>query len=470
MARARMKGKSTTALAGLLLGVLVGAGFAQDEQPLGGGYIVGNEETLPAETVVTDATELPQGLNRMDVKAIGMGKTQVANGGRFNAMMDNPALLSKKRFSIDLLGLQASIPKTTLDAAKFVKDNKDQFSGGAFFSQIRDGYGAYESASTIEERVNAIGQINAGLGFPNQLLKETVGKQDDPNTHGVNAIPNVQIQWGNWGASLYGSAQIGFQVSPGNSIDQLLSLQIPEGAEDLSGEALKTLGGVVSSVFNDDGSLNSEGLPQVFAITYMDVVSAVGYARNVKPDLDVGANLKVIHRRFTSKNIDADNLGSILSDARKDLKKSVTGLTMDLGATYRYAKTGTKFGLAIQNLIPVKKISSTTRFTFVNSQEDYFLDEAGNAQVGFINPEDGSFFPESRGDTLLTVTTQKLQVEAPLALKVPLLVNAGACHPIADNWDMSLDVVDILAQDDKYDNYPDSRGNRVPHNEQPALL
>lgn len=452
MTKSRRVRNGTAVLAGLFLAGLPGAGSTQD-LGFGGGYVVVEEVALPDTAVITDATGIPQSPNRVDVKAIGMGKTQVANGARFNAMMDNPALLSRKRFSVDLLGIQASIPQATLDAAKFVKDNRSQFTDGFFFTQINEGVAAYQQAGTIEDRLDAIATINQGLLFPNELLKETVGKQDDPNTHGINAVPNLQVQLGNWGASLYSTAQIGFQVSPGNSIDQLLSVQIPEGADDLSPEVLKTLSGVVSSVFEADGSLSSEGLPQVFATTYLDVVGAVGYARQVKPDLDVGANVKVLHRRFTTKNIDANNLDDILGEAGNDLKKSVTGLTLDLGALYEYKKTGTRFGLAIQNLVPVKKITSTAGFTFVNSQEYYLSDDNGDPLVGFVDPQDGSFFPDSRGDTLLSAETQRIQVQAPLQLKVPTLVNAGATHPLRPNWDVSVDWVDILAQDDKYDHY-----------------
>ncbi|MCC7262311.1 MAG: conjugal transfer protein TraF [Candidatus Latescibacteria bacterium] len=451
MPRSRIKKNRALALTSLLLGVLSGTGFAQDLS-FGGGYVVVDEVALPDTAVVGEATGIPQSPNRMDVKAIGMGKTQVANGGQFNAMMDNPALLSRKRVSIDLFGMQASIPQATLDAAKFVKDNQDQFTDGTFYNQINQGYAGYQNAGSIQERLDAIALINEGLRFPNQLLKETVGSQDDPTTHGINAIPNMQVQLGRWGATLYSTTQIGFQVSPGNSIDQLLSLQIPQDAEDLSPEVLKTLGGVVSSVFEADGSLASEGLPQVFATTYLDVVGAVGYAHQVRPDLEVGANLKMLHRRFTTKNIDANNLDNILSEAADDLKRSVTGLTMDVGALYHYQKTGTRFGLAIQNLVPVKKITSTASFAFVNSQEYYLTDEAGEAQVGFVDL-DGNFFPDSRGDTLLYAETQRIQVQAPLQLKVPLLVNAGATHPLRDNWDLSLDWVDMFAQDDKYDHY-----------------
>lgn len=442
--------------AGLLLAAVVlalGAVPGQGQLPLGGGYTVYDEVTLPDTTLVIDDTDLPQNPNRVDVKAIGMGRTQVANGRGYNAMMDNPALLSKKRFSIDLLGVQASIPQATLDAATFVKDNQDQFSSGDFYAQIRDGYEAYGDATSPAARIEAIRQIREGLVFPNQMLEETVGRQNDPNTHGVNVIPNLQAQWGSWGLSLYGSGQIGFQVSPGNSIDTLLSVEIPEGTERLTPEVLRTLGGVVNSVFNADGSLDVDGLPQVFALTYFDVVGAVGYAREVKPGLDVGANLKVIHRRFSTKNIDADNLDNILTEAREDLDESVTGATVDLGALYRYGSRGTQFGLAVQNLIPVKKIASTATFGSFANEQYYLTDDAGEPLVGVVNPQDGEFVPYAGGDTLLYIENQKVNLEAPFRLKAPLLVNAGVWHPVMANWDVSADWVDILAQDDGHDGY-----------------
>lgn len=425
---------------------------AQTENLVGGGYIVFEEINLPDQDVAVGATELYHSPNRMDVKAIGMGRTQVANGRSFNAMMDNPALLSHQRFTIDLLGFQAGIPKPTLDAASFVKDNQNEFSSGDFFTLIRDGYGAYENAATVEERLDAIALIRDGLVFPNQLLDETVGNQNDPNTHGLNVIPNIQAQWGRLGFSLYGTGQVGFVVAPGNSIDQLLSLDIPADTQELDADILRSLSGVVNSLFDAEGNLASEGLPQAFAITYFDVVGAAGYAHNVQEGLEVGANLKVIHRRFSTKNIDADNLDAIVKEARNDLDESITGLTVDLGALYQYGERGTEIGLAVQNLLPLKTIDSTTRFSFVNTAEYYLVDDNEEPLVGFADL-DGNFIAHAEGDTLLFIENEQVNVQSPFELKAPLMVNAGVWHPVNSDWDVSFDWADILAQDDKFENY-----------------
>ncbi|MEW6753373.1 MAG: hypothetical protein AB1505_20685 [Candidatus Latescibacterota bacterium] len=442
---------SCVALSALCTGWTAQRAAAQSDW-VGGGYIVYEEIDLPAQVVETEATDLPQNPNRMDVKAIGMGRTQAANGHAFNAMMDNPALLAHRRFTIDLVGMQAGIPQATLDAARFIKDNQVEFTDGDFFTLIRDGYEAYEDASTLQEKRDAIAMIRQGFVFPNELLKETVGRQDDPNTHGVNVIPNVQVQWGHFGASLYGTGQVGFEVTPGNSIDQLLSVEIPQDANHLDGEAMRTLSRVIGSLFEEDGTLAKEGLPQAFAITYVDAVGAVGYAHSVRPDLDVGANLKVIHRRFSTKNIDSENLDAVLDEALDELDESVTGVTLDVGALYTYAPTGTAFGATVQNLLPVKKIGSAARFSFVEAAEYYLTDAAGQPLVGVLDRQ-GEFRPWAGGDTLLSVQNAHLDVHAPFQLKAPLMLNLGVCHPLAPHWDASLDWVDVLAQDDKFASY-----------------
>lgn len=458
-----MENGAHRALAGaaLLALMLTGAALPAGAQfAVGGGYVVAEETSLEPVDVTADATDLQQNPNRVNVKAIGMGRTAIANGRGYNAMLENPALLSRSRFSIDLIGLQASVPTATVDAAKFVKDNQDQFTAdGAFMGQIRDGLDAYQSATSLSERVDAIRQIRAGLVFPNELLDQTVGSQADPNTHGVSVIPNFQAQFGHFGVSLYGSGQIGFQVSPGNSIDTLLSVSIPDNASQLSPEIIRRLRGVVESAFRPDGTLDPEGLPQVFAMTYGDVVGAVGYARTVRPGLDLGANLKVIHRRFSTKNIDADNLDAILSEARNDLNESVTGVTVDCGALYHWGNRGTTVGLSAQNLLPLQKITSSADFSMVSSQSYYLTDTNDEPLVGFFfdrngNPVmdgSGTFIPNAAGDTLLTVETQQITVQAPFRLKAPLLLNAGISHPVSSRWDVSADWVDILAQDDGHD-------------------
>ena len=84
-------------LAALLVGVCAGMSHAQ----YGGGYVVHSSGELPVVEYQFDVLELPVSPSRMDAKAVGMGKAQVAVGRSFNAMMDNPALLSRKRFTFD---------------------------------------------------------------------------------------------------------------------------------------------------------------------------------------------------------------------------------------------------------------------------------------------------------------------------------------------------------------------------------
>ncbi len=420
-------------------------------QAVGGGYIVHQRLTLPDSVFSRPESELPHNPNRMDVKAVGMGRTQLANGRSFNAMMDNPALLARKRFAVDLPGLQLGVPKTTLDAARFVEDNQREFTDGDFYTLIDQGYNDYRRATTVDQRLAAIAKIKQGLVFPNELIDELVGSQEEPNTHGLNLVPSVQAQWGRWGLSLYATGQVGFSVKPGESIDQLLTLDIPANADRLTPEQLRTIGGVVNSVFDANGNLIADGLPQAFAMTYMDMVGAVGYAHSVRPDLDVGANIKVIHRLFSTKNIDAENLDDIVAEARADLEESVTGFTADLGALY-HLRTGTDVGVSVQNLIPIKKLGSEARFNFVNSAEYYLTDNSGNKQVGYVGA-DSVFHPYAAGDTLIGVRSQHVRVDAPYELTAPLLINAGVCHPLRSNWVIAADWVDILAQDDSYDSY-----------------
>ena len=451
-------------LAALLVVVSVGVSYAQ----AGGGYVVGGRDELPVWDIQHDVLELPLSPNRMDVKAIGMGKAQVADGRSYNAMMDNPALLARERFTFDLVGLQTSIPVATLDAASFVSDNKGEFADGQFFSLIREGYAEYEMASTVQGRIAAIRKINQGLEFPNQLLLETIGDKEDPQVHGLGLIPNFQIQQGNWGVSFHTNAQVGFMVNPGNSINQLLSLSIPEHAQELGPQVQRELTEVIASVFDANGNLSSEGLPQVFAISCIDAVGGVGYARQVSEvseDLWLGANLKILHRRFSNKNVDAANLDDILSEVREDFDAHITGVTADVGGLYKYEPTGTEIGMAVQNLIPVQTVESTARFRFVQSEQYYVTDMLVNylnglpyedaseePWVGYYD-QAGAFVPHAEGDTLLYVESQVQNQRLPMELQVPMLLNLGVMHPINDNWDVALDWVDVLSQDSKFISY-----------------
>ncbi|MDZ7400266.1 MAG: conjugal transfer protein TraF [candidate division KSB1 bacterium] len=421
----------------------------------GGGYIVYNQITAPPLDIKLDPIEFPQSPNRFDVKAMGMGNTQIANGRFFNAMMYNPALLSRQRTSFDVLSIQASLPKATFDAATFLKDNRTEFKQGDFLKLLADGFKEYYSAQTAEQQRLAIQKINRALEFPNQLLDNIVGDTQSPQTHGLNMLPSFQAQIGNWGFSLYGNAQVGFEVEPGETVGKLLALKIPENSEDLTVDVLRELANIVGSLFDESGNISQSTLPQAFAVSYVDIIGAIGRAYAINENLHLGANLKVINRRFSTKRIDADNFKDVLKEARSDIEKSATGFTIDVGALYRYQKTGTEFGVSLQNVLPVKEISSSVKFNFVTPVNAYYVDDGtGKPAVGSLDLL-GNFYPDPSGDTLLTIENQPLNVDVPFQLKAPLLMNVGILHPLKPNWDISFDLVDIFSQDDKFDDYVD---------------
>jgi hypothetical protein len=75
------------------------------------GYFLAGTQTLPDINLTQSTVNLTVASNRQDVKAIGQGRTQLANGLNYNAMLDNPALLSESRGSFDLPSVMASIPE-----------------------------------------------------------------------------------------------------------------------------------------------------------------------------------------------------------------------------------------------------------------------------------------------------------------------------------------------------------------------
>src|SRR5512142_756440 len=104
-----------------------------------GNYYLSRIDTLPTVQRALGESDIPLPVNHEDVKAIGSGRTYIANGRAFNGMLYNPALLAHSRISFDLLNVQVSVPKTTIDAASFIQDHKQQFDNGDFLKIIDEG-------------------------------------------------------------------------------------------------------------------------------------------------------------------------------------------------------------------------------------------------------------------------------------------------------------------------------------------
>lgn len=395
---------------------------------------------LPEQSITTEAFSLPIPTNKEDVRYVGMGNTGTANGRKFNAMLYNPALLSRNRLAIDAASLNVSLPPKTYEAANFVRNNLNEFKDALSLKQVWAGIDEFNNAVDIDGMLSAIKKIQDGLRFPRDLFQKVVGTPDNPMTHGIRTIPSIALQTGNFGFSLYALGQSAFEIEQSPVLDQLLKIPIPENIDNPEevATAILSLQGLLLPIFN----LNdfSDALPFAYSVSYVDIVGAAGYSFNLSPSLNIGANLKVVHRRFSAKKLLLEEYNDILNILKRDLNQSVTGVTLDIGGLYKFP-TGTEVGLSIQNIIPVKKISSVLNTNFVNTYLDYKRDIYGNIIL------------DAQGDTVIQSYSQKYKIGIPFDLELPMIFNIGVIHPITNNWDAAFDLADISEQDVRYEDY-----------------
>jgi len=152
-----------------------------------GGYYFSRTITLPPQMILSPVSSMPVAVNREDVKAIGMGRAQVAMGTTFNALTYNPALLAHKRFALEVPSLQASLPAETYDAVLFLQDNRSEFEQAFFLEDLRRGVDQFNVAQTNEERLRALQVVQHGLSFPRELLDHVIGPSTSPGHTEFNA-------------------------------------------------------------------------------------------------------------------------------------------------------------------------------------------------------------------------------------------------------------------------------------------
>jgi len=151
---------------------------------------------LPHQYRTVETIHLKYPINSMDVRAIGMGSTQIANGKTYNAMMYNPSLLGHKRFSIEFLGIQTGMPFATYDAADYLSHHIDEFNEAISLNQIWDGLDKLtQPGASNEQKLQALHEIQDGLVFVNDLFLEVTGPGDDPKIHGINLLRNKRSVW-----------------------------------------------------------------------------------------------------------------------------------------------------------------------------------------------------------------------------------------------------------------------------------
>ncbi|MGE5436789.1 MAG: hypothetical protein ACM3O3_06140 [Syntrophothermus sp.] len=400
----------------------------------------------PDTSILTSATELAIPFLKEDVKAIGMGKTQIANGKYLNGMLYNPAILKRGRTSFEVIGIQASLPPKTYDAANYIQSHRREFEEAYSLQEVWLGLQEFNNAQTWQQQIAAIKRMQEGLKVPYELSRDIIGSSDNPNIHGIRVIPSISGQINNFGFSIYGIGQSAFMVQLSPITEAALAVNLPENTDNLDinspevQNAIIQLYNVLQVAFNNNNDVNTEILPITYSISYVDIVGAAGYGMKLNPYFSIGANLKVIHRRFSASRVVTKHYEDILNVLKRDLTQYTTGFTMDVGGMLSFP-TGTEIGLSIQNIIPVQKITSTMHANFYVSYYDYKRDINGNILL------------TNQGDTIIQTVGRNVDVGLPFDLKVPVLVNLGAIHPITPDWDVALDIFDIAKQDVRFQKY-----------------
>ncbi len=408
-----------------------------------GGYEIDpGFKQLPDIDYTAESTELYFPDEKEEVKSIGMGKTQVANGKYYNAMMSNPAFLGNKKFSLEALSLQASLPPETFKAATFLNDNINEFKKAISLKEVWDAVKEFKAAGNIQQQLAALQKIQDGLTFPRDLLNKVVGSSESPTTHGLKIVPGIALQVQNFGFSLYAVGQSGFIVQQNPVVDLLLNVHIPNdlnNAQEVAA-AVNSIAGLLQTLIDSNGDISFEAYPVTYSVSYIDLVAAAGYGFNVMPNFSLGANLKVINRRFSAKRIVTDDFEQILNIFKKDFDANKTGFTMDVGALYNF-DFGLSLGLALQNIIPMQTLTSTMNAEITQSGYDYKRDA------------NGKIILNANRDTVIQAVSQNINLFLPFDLKLPLLINLGATYAINKNWDASFELADAANQDDRYESY-----------------
>ncbi|MFZ5517838.1 MAG: conjugal transfer protein TraF [Candidatus Zhuqueibacterota bacterium] len=391
---------------------------------------------LPHQFQTAKTVFLGYPVNSFDVRALGMGNAQIANPGAYNAMMYNPALLGHKRHSVEIFGIQAGMPSATYDAANYLSQHISEFEEAISLNQIYDGLAQLtEPGASNAQKLQALHDIQDGLVFVNDLFVEVTGPSEAPKTHGISFLPGMSAQFGNLGFSLYGLGQAGFVVQLSPTFESLMDVEIPSTLDNplAVAQAAIQLTAALAPAVTGPREFSDQAFPTAYYSSYFDIVAAVGYGMPITKNFTIGANLKIINRRFLLDRVAVEDYDEIISSIWNKFKSDVTGVTGDIGAQYQF-KFGTSVGATFQNVFPMKEITKTISSDF---------------QFYRLIPRSG------QTDSLVTWGAT---ITRPFELKAPFIMSLGISHPLTQNWDIAIDWVDIAENDTRFEQMEDRIG------------
>ncbi len=331
-----------------------------------------------------------------DAKSIGRGRTNMMLGSRNGAVWQNPAFLSYKKISVELTNAQVVLPQTTIDAIAFVREYNDNFANGKFLTDVRDGLNKAIKGSTEEERKAGLAQYNSALSFIEQMTQEIAYTDENPNIHGVSIFPKIQVQYKNWGMSLFKSTNIAFAITPGNIVTALTKSKINK---DLNIQQVVEVAELLYHSIDSEGNISANGLPRIFSVSFDDWIGILAYGRQINKHFRLGGSFKFIGRGFSTDAIDSKDSYDALFHAGDKLKTKYFFVTSDIGGLYHFNKNKTTLGFTFQNIIPCTTVPSQAQFNYTESNIEIPKDVNGKPYVGRV--ENNEFVQDPSGDTLI---------------------------------------------------------------------
>lgn len=401
-------------------------------------------KNLPATTITKPISYLDYSPNHVDAKSIGRGKTNMMLGVRNNKFWENPAFLTYERLSFEVTNAQLVLPQSTLDAILFINKYNEDLMGGFYFD-IKEGVNKMINGSTPEEKEEGIKQYNEAIDFLNNFNDEVAYSPENPNIHGISVHPKVQLQYNNWGFSVYKSLNMAFAISLGNITEVITKSKI---SSETDWEDIREIAQLLHHSIDSEGNLSANALPRLFAVTYDDWVTNLGYGRQINENLRLGANLKLINRSFSTDAIDSKNTKTALEHSADNLSNSYYFLTADFGGLYHFNKKRTTLGWTFKNIIPSSNVPSFAEINFTESKIEIPKDANGKPLVGRV--ENNEFIEDPTGDTLIYSYIVDKKLIVPYELRNPFLFNLGLHHTFYKRFEANFDFVDIFAQNESY--------------------
>jgi hypothetical protein len=405
------------------------------------GYYLNREVQLPDTTITQSLARIAVPPVIADVRSAGMGGTRIADENSLSSISYNPGFLGRTDRVAGRGSLVATTPYQTIDAITFVGQNSQEFDNAYSLRALQEAVEAYRNGTGFSGDVEA--KLAKVAAFASELYNKVVGDPNNPNVNGAAFGVDAQMQVGHWGFSLRGYGQTGMAVYPGPILSSILGIYLHTDFQDSvqASEARAQLKALADQVIDPvTGQVVPGALPGFYSLTYADLVATAGYGFMIADSLSVGADLKIINRRFSAARISSGDASDITQKLFGDLRTGVTGVTFDIGAMYR-TSFGLSIGLNIQNLIPLKILSSEYSIDYNSVRVQRELDASGNPIVN------------AQGDTALVSYAQKTTLNGPSKLALPVVANIGALFPITKDWDASFELVDIAQQVSTYGSY-----------------